>query len=231
MRVRAALTLAIPILSAALFIRLGVWQLARLGERRAFNRVLYSRLQTPPMLASALPSDTGAGHYLRVTAHGRFLYDKEIAWAGRSRQGSPGVYLLTPFSVEGRDSLFLVNRGWVYSPDAAGVEHPRWRERDTATVAGYVETYSAPAAPAPRGARAATIRSLDRQAVERAVGKPVADYLIVQTSDSALRADSVPDRLAMPVLDEGPHTFYAIQWFAFAVIALAGGVALFIRSR
>ena len=231
MRVRSALTLAIPLLCAALFIRLGVWQLTRLSERKAFNRVLYSRLQTPPRPATALPADTGSGHYLRVTAHGRFLYDREIVWAGRTRRGSPGVYLLTPFAVDGRDSVVIVNRGWVYSPDAARVEHARWHERDTATVAGYVETYSAPPAPVLPGARAATIRALDRQAVERGVGGPVDNYLIVQTSDSAIRADSVPDRLSEPVLDEGPHVFYAIQWFAFATIAMVGGVALYLRGR
>jgi cytochrome oxidase assembly protein ShyY1 len=35
----------------------------------------------------------------------------------------------------------------------------------------------------------------------------------------------------MPALDEGPHRGYAIQWFAFAVIALVGAGAVVVRER
>jgi cytochrome oxidase assembly protein ShyY1 len=35
----------------------------------------------------------------------------------------------------------------------------------------------------------------------------------------------------MPAPDEGPHRGYAIQWFAFAVIALAGAVIIAVRER
>jgi cytochrome oxidase assembly protein ShyY1 len=37
--------------------------------------------------------------------------------------------------------------------------------------------------------------------------------------------------LPSPTLDEGPHLSYALQWFAFAAIALIGGAAVAIRSR
>ena len=68
-------------------------------------------------------------------------------------------------------------------------------------------------------------------AIEKAVGLPLAPYILVQTSGGTLRADSVPARLKLPVPDEGPHKSYALQWFAFAVIAVVGGVALTIRTR
>jgi cytochrome oxidase assembly protein ShyY1 len=35
----------------------------------------------------------------------------------------------------------------------------------------------------------------------------------------------------MPALDEGPHRSYAIQWFFFAAIALAGAMAVIWRER
>ncbi|PYP33873.1 MAG: hypothetical protein DMD47_00160, partial [Gemmatimonadetes bacterium] len=37
-------------------------------------------------------------------------------------------------------------------------------------------------------------------------------------------------RWPAPALDDGPHLSYAIQWFSFAVIILAGSVALFRKS-
>jgi cytochrome oxidase assembly protein ShyY1 len=38
-------------------------------------------------------------------------------------------------------------------------------------------------------------------------------------------------RLTPPPLDEGPHLSYAIQWFAFAAIALIGAGAVAIRRE
>ena len=110
---------------------------------------------------------------------------------------------------------------------------------DSLSVTGYVETWmqtcagAASASLAPNCADSATrvLRRLDRMAAERLVGAPVAPYIIMQMSDSALRADSVPARLAVPVLGEGSHRAYAFQWFSFAVIALAGGVLLARRER
>jgi surfeit locus 1 family protein len=41
----------------------------------------------------------------------------------------------------------------------------------------------------------------------------------------------VPRRIPPPSLDEGPHLNYAIQWFAFAAIALIGSGAYLATRR
>jgi len=234
-----ARTVALMVASTGIAIvcaRLGVWQMDRLADRRARNALLVSRMHDPAVPVAGLPVDTGAGHYRIATAHGTFDYAHEFVWAARVRKGSPGVNLLTPMRVDGVNGALVVNRGWVYSPDAKTVRFARWRERDTATVTGYVETWqqtcgvTATTFPPICGDTAARVlRRLDRAAAARLAGTPVAVYLLVQTSDSALRADSVPVRAEEPVLDEGPHFGYAVQWFTFAAIALVGGVALALR--
>ncbi|MDA1081149.1 MAG: SURF1 family protein [Gemmatimonadetes bacterium] len=227
-------TIIVAIGVAAGCARLGLWQLDRLAERRAYNAVLMSRLSEPELSETVLPADTGVGHYRRVQVTGVLQYTREIAWAPRMRKGSPGVNVLTPLAIAGSDTLLMLNRGWVYSPDAKTVDLSRWREGDTVSVAGYVETWphqclSDSADLIPLGcadSATRTLRRLDRRAAERLVGAPIAPYLLMQTSDSALRADSVPARVETPVLDEGPHANYAFQWFAFAAIALIGGGVL-----
>jgi len=226
-RLRPFLTLAIPLACAALFVRLGVWQLARLKQRRAFNAMVTQRLASPPADVSTLPGDTGLGHYRRVWAAGTLLYGREVLYAGRSHEGSPGVDLLTPMQLPGCDTVVMVNRGWAYSSDAASLDNSRWKEKDSSRVAGYAETFAGKEkAPAPH-----RVHALDRAAVQALVGLPVAPYVIVETPDSASHGDSIPVRLEMPVLDEGPHKSYAIQWFSFAIVAVVGGVALSRRSR
>jgi surfeit locus 1 family protein len=227
LRLRPFLTLGIPLACAALFVRLGVWQLARLKEKRAFNTTLSARLAAPAADIISLPPDTALGHYRRVSASGAMLYDREVVYAGRSHEGAPGVDLLTPMKIAGRDTVVMVNRGWAYSADAARIENARWKEKDSAQVAGYAETFAG----TERQQTERRVHALDRAAIQKLVGIPVAPYILVQTSDSVAHGDSIPVRLNFPALDEGPHQSYAIQWFSFALVAVVGGVALSRRSR
>lgn len=238
-KTRATVTLVFAFTVAAVCVRLGVWQTSRLSQRVAHNAILSARLADSTIPLRAIPTDTAAGHYRRVTATGSFRYDREVAWAPRMRRGSPGVNLLTALSRPGNDTVVLVNRGWAYSSDAKSVDFRRWRERDSASVTGYVETWAqdcdvVSGAPLPvvcGDSSQRLLRRLDRRAAERILGVPVAPYLIMQTSDSALRADSVPARVEEPVLDEGPHRGYAFQWFGFATVAIVGGIALALSER
>jgi surfeit locus 1 family protein len=227
--VKRVLALLIPLAFAALFVRLGVWQLARHGERAALNQGLVERLAAAPQPLGSLASDTAGARWTRVTVSGFFRYDLEQIHASRPSNGSPGVHLLTPLERPGYDTLLLVTRGWVYAADAASADLPRWREGEFVTVSGYLVPLI-PDGPAPPAERPNLIRSLNVKAAEARFGRPVAPVQLVMTSDSAARADSVPRRLPPPVLDAGPHRSYAAQWFAFAIIALVGGVILFRRT-
>lgn len=217
--------IVLTIVFALVCIRLGFWQLGRLEERRTWNSHLEQRLAAAPIAVTALPADSTAGHYRRVQAHGRFDFDKQVALATRSFQGSPGVHLLTPLRLDGGATV-MVNRGWVYAPDAMTVDAAKWREREgeRVTVIGYAETWSGrETVPVADGQR--IVRALDSAAVARLVGEPVLGYYIAQTSDSA-RGNTRPVRLSEPVLSDGSHRSYAIQWFSFALVALVGGTLL-----
>jgi surfeit locus 1 family protein len=222
--------LLIPLACAALFVRLGVWQLARHQERVQLNAGLVERLAAAPVPLAAQASDTTGARWTQVSVSGFFRYDLEQVHASRINNGSPGVHLLTPLERPGHDTLLVVTRGWVYSADAATADQARWREGDFVTITGYLQPM-AEDGPAPPADRPTLIRSLNRRAVEARVGKPVYPVQLIMTSDSAARADSVPRRLAPPVLDMGPHRSYAAQWFAFAIIAVVGGIVLFRRTR
>lgn len=229
---RRFLGLAIPLACAALFVSLGVWQLRRHDERAALNTPLAARLVEDPVPFVEIPADTAGQRWRRVTLSGRFRYDLEQVQASRTNAGSPGVHLLTPLERAGTDTLVVVTRGWVYSPDAATADLSRWREGDEVTLTGYVLPLATdgPEAPVGDSASVPPLRAVHRAALESRLAAPVAPVLVVMTSDSAARADSVPRRLAIPAVDPGPHRSYAIQWFAFALIAVVGGIALYRRS-
>jgi surfeit locus 1 family protein len=53
-------------------------------------------------------------------------------------------------------------------------------------------------------------------------------YVLLQSQQPP---QDLPAIVPVPTLDEGPHLSYAIQWFAFATIAVVGGAVLLLRDR
>jgi len=232
-RVRPLLGLLIPLACAALFVRLGLWQLSRHQERAGFNAILAARLGQPASVLDGIAlADSTSVRGRRVTVSGRFRYDLEQVVAGRVSEGSPGVHLLTPLERPGSDTLLVVLRGWVYSPDAKSVVTAEWHERDSVTVSGYLIPISEDGvAPAGVLRPGEPMRRVSLRALRARISAPIYAAQLVMTSDSLRRADSVPRRLPPPTIDAGPHWSYMWQWFAFAVVAVVGGVGLFRRSR
>ena len=176
--------------------------------------------------------DTASAEYRRATATGTFDWNNELSLAARTHEGSPGANILTPLLVPGTDTAVLINRGWVYAADAMRVDFARWREPNATAVTGYLVEI-------PRGGRGVVsatsnprvVRRLQYDSLAKRLPFPIAPFILVATeirspgSPSASR-DSTPARLPTPLLDEGPHLGYAIQWFAFAVIGLVGAAVV-----
>ena len=215
---------------AAAFIALGFWQLARLAERRAFNEELRSRAATRPVHVLQVPADTGAAHFRRVRISGVYDFDHEILLTNRSRNGSPGVNIITPVRSPGFDTAVLVNRGWVYAPDGMTVDLSKWREPPVVTGDGFVEIFQTregePKLPRHRNA----YRWMDRRALSQAFPYPIAGFFVVLIDKGGPQAADVPPRLQVPSLDEGSHLNYAFQWFSFAAISIIG-MTLFVRRK
>lgn len=238
------------VLAAAVCVRLGFWQLSRLAERRARNAVLASHLTYAPVGYAALPRDTLARHYRRVRVAGRPDYAREFVLADRSRQGAPGVHIITPVRVAaggpGGDTLALVDRGWFYSPDGASADLSTVREGDSLDVIGYVELPSRRPGPARRGAAASgtaaagasdrgyrAYRYLDPAVLAADIGAPVTrDYIVAEPPPDETRPPyNRLKRIPTPeITDEGPHQSYAIQWFSFALVSIVGA-GVFVRAE
>ena len=228
---RRFLLLALSLLVALVCVRLGFWQLDRLKQRRRANADALAHLSLPPVELSRPGMSATPERFRRVRVAGRFDYAREIALTARGLNGSPGIHLVTPLVRDGTDTLVLILRGWVYSPDAATVDFARWREADSGVVQGFALTFGPDSARndsstlAPRA-----VRRLDHALLERRFGAPVAGYYIVMSGGDTTR-DSVPVRVAAPALDEGPHFSYAVQWFLFAAIFGAGGTVVVLNAR
>jgi surfeit locus 1 family protein len=212
---------------AIVCISLGIWQLNRLSARQKQNAFLASRRFAPPVPLDSLPRDTSLSHFRRVHLIGTYDYARQVLFTLRTRNGSPGVNILTPMLRNGKNTVVLVNRGWVYAPDGITVDLNPWREADNVDATGFVETFPTKGPfQAPNPAHPRAFRRLDRAAIQKLLPYPIADYYVVLADSSS--SASAPPRVEPLPLDEGPHRNYAIQWFSFAAISIIG-IVIFIR--
>ncbi|HEY7877626.1 MAG TPA: SURF1 family protein [Gemmatimonadaceae bacterium] len=231
---RTAIGLVVAVGFAAIFARLGVWQLHRLAERRAFNAQFEQRLAAPPASLEEIPDDTALAKYRRVHIRGTLDFDHQFVVTGRSRQGAPGVFLVTPLRPDSGGRAVLVNRGWVYSPDASTVDKSLWMEAEHTEVDGFVEPLPARTRGGPQSAtNPRAWRELDYARAAAELPYAIAPFTVVELAPpDAPRANGAPTRLELPPMDNGPHLSYAIQWFTFAAIALYGaGYLLWLEHR
>ena len=194
---------------AATCVRLGIWQLDRLSQRRTRNAALADRLALP-LLEVRAGTAADSARQRRVVARGIYDFSAERTWPGRSFDGTPGVALITPLRLHD-GSAVLVDRGWVPSPDAFHVDHRLYREPDTALVTGVAFI-------PPRG----------RGDVNPTGFLP---FVIQLEKPDPAGAGGLPRRWPPPAFDNGPHLSYAVQWFSFALIVLVGTAALIRRGR
>jgi len=214
-------------------VKLGFWQLDRLNERRTANAQIIARLGEAAVSLDHLPRNTTV-RFRRATASGTYDFANEFVQTSRTRNGAPGVHIITPLRIASTDTALLVNRGWAYAPDGMSVDLALFREDSNAVVDGFVEEFSVSQGPVSTPSVARAVRRLDRDSIAARIPYPIASVLLVQRRDSGefTAVDrGTPVRATTPPLDEGPHRAYAIQWFAFALVGIVGTALVVQRDR
>lgn len=90
---------------------LGTWQL----QRADIKRVMLEQFETggvPVELQEYLDLDPLELRYRPVRVEGRYLTDRQFLLEGMSKEGRPGLHVLTPLSLE-NGGVVIVDRGWI----------------------------------------------------------------------------------------------------------------------
>ena len=219
--------MALLLLAAAGFVRLGVWQLDRLHQRRAANAETMTARAAPPVTLTVGVSPPESLAERRVAAEGRYDQERDVIIRGEALQGSPGVFVVTPLLLGPEGPAVLVKRGFLPAPDAVTVNLEGLHEPGEVTVRGIaLPVPSGSGAPIEHGGRT-TWRRLDLAALRARLPYELLPVYIQQIPDSSL--PRFPRRVAPAPIDEGPHLSYAIQWFLFA--GMAGAFAVLVVGR
>jgi len=207
---------------AGLFIRLGLWQLDRLDERRAENKLGAERLGADPVdlftvLTDIAPSDL---EYRRVTVTGRFTPEEEVLIRSQTYRGSAGFHVVTP--IDTGAGAVLVNRGWVpLTEDRVPVTQAAPPAGEV-TIEGWVHVTQTrpPLGPEEPPGYLEILNRVDIDRIQQQVTVELTPVYVVALGE---RGHGLLEPVEPPDFsEEGPHLAYAIQWFSFAAIGLVG---------
>jgi surfeit locus 1 family protein len=100
------------VVSLAILIALGTWQMQRLFWKEGEIERRQARVSAPAVpLPASFPDPTGM-EFTRARLEGRFLHEEEFYLGARTESGRVGYHIVTPFQLtDGR--VILVDRGWV----------------------------------------------------------------------------------------------------------------------
>jgi surfeit locus 1 family protein len=226
---------ALVIAAAAVMVRLGIWQLDRLDQRRAFNARVIEQQEAPPLVLdhTAIGLDLYSMEYRRVIVTGQFLPEDEIVLRNQvwSIEGANqiGMQLFTPLLIEGIDTAILIQRGWIPQQTADRQHRTIYVEPGVVTVEGQLRRAETDIAlgfhPDPTLAsgepRLDTWNNLD---LDRLADQTDIDLLPVYIQQFPAGPQTDPPFASVPTLEltEGSHMGYALQWFAFAAVLLIG---------
>ncbi len=219
---------------SAVCIRLGIWQIDRLAQRRAFNKqVLLAEAMVPLKLPAS--GDLAGQEYRAVNAVGTYDFKDQVAIRNQFLNGEYGFHLITPLVFENTANLggpqaVLVDRGWV--PAAGNGSPADWRKYDgpaAVTVNGVLRlpaespSFAGLAEPTPvqGNGRIDFWIFVDIEGLQKQISYTLAPAYIQEKPDG----DTLQPPVAVaPTLDlsEGPHLGYAIQWFGFAALFVVG---------
>jgi cytochrome oxidase assembly protein ShyY1 len=203
-------------------VELGLWQFHRYGERRSDNRVTEANLVADPVpVADVMSIDappTDDDEWRVVEATGTYDPTQQLLVLYRTREGSPGVDVVVPL-VTADGTALLVDRGWVQTQGGSDNLDPDVPDAPTGTVTvqGWVR-HNASGGDNQTVPTEGSVRAISSDKIGPTLPYPVYDGFVDLTDEQPAPADA-PTLADKPDLGSGPHFFYGLQWFFFALLA------------
>jgi surfeit locus 1 family protein len=224
------LTTLLVLAGGALCVRLGIWQLDRLEQRRTFNAHVEAMRTAKPLNLTGKPvEDLTKMEYRAVTLSGRYDFENQLALRNQYYDSQYGYHLVTPLLLDDGTAV-LVDRGWI---PAEGNDSPaawgRYDQPGRVTLQGQIRlgqtkpSFGSVPEPtlAPGQTKLEFWNILNLERIDQQLPYPLLDVYVQPAVDPADATPPIPFQPELE-LSEGPHLGYAVQWFSFAGILVLG---------
>jgi surfeit locus 1 family protein len=224
------LTTLLVLVGTAVCVRLGIWQLDRLAQRRAFNaQYLEASVSSPIILDSTPQDDLTKMEYRMITVTGTYDPANQVVLRNQFHDSQPGYFLLTPLVLSDGTGI-LVERGWI--PAEGNTKPSDWRQYDQpgeVTLSGIIRLGQAQpelgGVPDPQLAAGQTRLDfwnlVNVERISRQIPYKLLPVFVQPEPDPTLIKPPYPYQPEFEIT-EGPHMGYALQWFSFAAILFFG---------
>lgn len=235
---RWILATLLVVAGSAVCLRLGIWQLDRLAQRRAFNaHYLEASVSSTIMLDAAPKIDLTTMEYRTITVTGTYDPAHQVVLRNQFHDSQPGYSLLTPLVLSDGTGI-LIDRGWI---PAEGNTNPsdwhQYDQPDEVTVSGIIRLGQTQpelgGVPDPELAAGQTRLDfwnlVNVERISRQIPYKLLPVFVQPEPDPSLTKPPYPSQPEID-LTEGPHMGYALQWFSFAAL-LFFGYPFFLRKQ
>jgi cytochrome oxidase assembly protein ShyY1 len=220
---RWLLFLVLVVLFGYACLLLGQWQWHRLTSTKANNAVIRTNLRAAPTPVDQVlrrgVDPPSSEQYKVVSATGTYDVSHTVIVRYQIRGGSSGVDVVVPL-VTASGTALLVDRGWLATPNQ-GFTDPSQAPAPPpgkVTVTGWVRQDA-------QGGAAhvvdASTRAISSSQIQPAIGIPVYGGFVDATAETPSPATALTPS-DPPDLSNGPHFFYALQWWFFGILGLFG---------
>ncbi|MDD2922434.1 MAG: SURF1 family protein [Anaerolineales bacterium] len=213
---------------SALCIRLGVWQLDRLEQRRAFNAQVQSMRAAEVLdLNQNAPSDVASMSWRAIQVVGEYDFENQVALRNQARGAEYGFHLITPLRFN--NGAILVDRGFIPADgNASPADWRKYDERGAVEIRGQLRLSDAPlfgggtdASLMAGETRIEFWNIISVEGIASQLPYPILPVFIQPDVDENDAAFPIPYQPEVD-LTEGSHFGYALQWFSFAAILFFG---------
>ena len=202
-------------------IALGMWQLDRSEQKRAFLKAQEQAAATETLhLTAAVENNTKALRYRNVEVAGRYDVAHQFLVDNQISDGKAGYFVLTPFILAEETKAVLVNRGWIPLNQDRSILPDLQINKAEAVITGRINNFPSvgiklAGTEIPTEGWPSIVQVVDSNVLAKKLGYPLFQFQVEL-------AKELPDGFkrewhTATIMQPEQHTAYAIQWFALAL--------------
>lgn len=198
-------------------VNLGFWQLRRLHEVQHHNAAVRAQMHAAPIPITQ-ESIKQLPLYRNVTVTGSWDAPHTFFVRYPIHLGQEGYWMVEPVILDNGGGTVLVNRGWIPLTQGRAMPQPTDADGGSVSITGTVQA-----------AQKDRTRNGTNGANPPIPTQTAITDRWVQLVSPAGQSDPVP--LDPPDLSNGSHFSYALQWWSFCIIAVAGWISVLVRAK